>query len=115
MKKIKLVDPGLGVHDPDKGRFHQLVVPALERHGIDSLVSSGQIIEVPPDVAGVAPYWRAPKDGDDMPWLISGGLVRRDEHGAVTSVHDLGYGLLSQVGIWEAVTEAPAKTQKQEG
>lgn len=113
MKKIKLVDPGLGVHDPDKGEYHQLVVPVLERYGIDPLVSSGQEIEVPPELAGVAPYWRAPKDGDDMAWLVSGGLVRRDEYGAVTSVHDLGHGLLSQVGIWEAVS-APAP-KKQEG
>lgn len=115
MIKIKLVDPGLGVHDPEKGEFHQLVVPALERYGIDSLVSSGQEIEVPPELAGVAPYWRAPKDGDDLPWLISGGLVKRDEQGTITSVHDLGHGLLAQVGIWEKVA-APAKTvQKQEG
>lgn len=101
MVKVKLDDPSLGKHDPGNAAEHARMVPELEKHGIDPYVPNGAVIEVPPEVAGVAPFWRQPKDGDDIAFMET----RRADDGGIVSVHDLGRGLLSQTDIWSAVVE----------
>lgn len=101
MAKVKLNDPGLGKHDPAKGHEHARYVPVLEQYGIDPYVPNGAVIDVPDEVAGVAPFWRRPKEGDELSFMET----RRADDGGVVSVHDLGRGLLSQTDIWESVDE----------
>jgi hypothetical protein len=93
--KVQLNDPAMGVHDPDNGQEHARIVPILADHGIDSYVPNGAVIEVPDDVAGAGPYWRErrPEDASNME-------SRTDEKSGKVTVHDLGHGLLAQVGIW---------------
>jgi hypothetical protein len=87
--KVQLVDPSLGKDDAR-------LVPVLADHGLDVLVPAGAVIDVPPAVAGKAPHWRKPVDGDDLAFMET----KVDEDGETTTVHDLGSGLLAQVDIW---------------
>jgi hypothetical protein len=100
---ITLIDPQLG---PDDAR----VVPVLENHGLDSYVPSGATIDVPAEVAGVGPHWRAPKDGDDLNYLRQVGFLTFEDDGSIKGVYDLGRGLLAQVDAW-GKAEAPEAEQ----
>jgi hypothetical protein len=94
-KAARLIDPSL--HDEvnlSTGERDGKILPAWPEYGI---VHKGDVIEGPDELIGVAPYWRQPKDGDDLSFMET----RTNELGEVTSVHDLGYGLLAQVGHWE--------------
>lgn len=93
MAKVQLVDPSLGKHDPDKGQVHGKIVPALG----DLFVASGEIIDVPDEIAGAGPHWRKAELGDDLTWMET---HHDDDPSVGTTVHDLGHGLLAQVGIW---------------
>jgi hypothetical protein len=98
--KVQLNDPALGVHDPANGQEHARIVPKLADHGIDTYVPNGAVIEVPDEVAGAGPYWRPAQPGD------AENMERRvDEKSGKVTVHDLGHGLLAQVGIWSRPTE----------
>jgi len=99
--KVQLVDPTLG---KDDGK----IVPSLSNHGLPEFVKAGEVIDVPDAVAGRGPHWRAAADGDDLAFMET----HTDDKGKVT-VHDLGEGLLAQIGIW--ARPETAKAEKQEG
>jgi hypothetical protein len=117
--RIKLNDPSMGEHDPDKGIEHARVVPELEGCGLDSYVPNGSVIDVPAEVAGSEPRWRVATDEDRVGDPVTGSapLVKflpTREHAGKLEVWDLGTGLLAQTDIW--TKEAPAKTDtKNEG
>lgn len=93
MVKVQLVDPSLGKHDPANDAIHGRIVPSLG----DRFVASGEIIEVPAEIAGAGPRWRAAEPGDDLSYMET----HHDDDPAVgTTVHDLGHGLLAQTEIW---------------
>jgi hypothetical protein len=102
MVKIQLVDEALG---KDGAR----IVPALRDHGLPELVSAGEIIDVPPALAGAGPSWRKPREEDDLVFMET----KVDDEGTVTSVHDLGHGLLAQLGVWAKPAAEPAKDEPQ--
>jgi hypothetical protein len=95
--KVQLVDPTLG---KDDGK----IVPSLVSYGLPEYVAAGEIIDVPAEVAGRGPHWRAAAEGDDLGFMET----RTDDDGKVT-VHDLGNGLLAQLGMW-ARPDAPKPT-----
>lgn len=70
-------------------------------------VGAGEVIAVPPEVAGHPAAWRAPQPGDDLTFLE----CVRNEDNDVISVYDLGAGLLAQPENWELVAEKTAKTE----
>jgi len=94
--RVRLIDP-----DPSPGsdERHARVVPVLHTAGLDEYVLAGQVIDVPDEIAGAGPHWRAPKDGDDLAFMET----RLAEDGQTRSVHDLGHGLLAQGELWEKV------------
>jgi hypothetical protein len=94
---VQLVDPTLG---KDDGK----IVPTLSNHGLPEYVAAGEIIDVPAEVGGAGPHWRAAREGDDLGFMET----HTDDKGKVT-VHDLGYGLLAQLGIW-AKPDAPKES-----
>jgi hypothetical protein len=101
--KVQLVDPTLG---KDDGK----IVPSLVSYGLPEYVPAGEIIDVPVEVAGRGPHWRAAAEGDDLGFME----IKIGEGGKVT-VHDLGNGLLAQLGIWarpDAGEQTPAATAK---
>lgn len=63
----------------------------------------GETHDVPDEIAGAAPYWRRPVEGDELHFMET----RSDPAGQVRSVHDLGHGLLAQVDVFER-DDAPA-------
>lgn len=97
--RIQLIDESLG-------KDGALIVPSLERLGLDTLVPAGATIDVPDDVAGAGPHWRQPAAGDDLAYLAATGLATLDEHGGIKTVHDLGRGLLAQTTTWGRAPEA---------
>lgn len=111
--QIQLIDPDPG---PDSAARGAVIVPVLAEYGLPTLVEAGQIIDVPPSLAGAGPSWRAPKDGDDLAYLRDTGQVRLNDDGSIRSVHDLGHGLLAQPDIWTRASEdtkptAPTTTE----
>jgi len=110
--KAQLIDPTLG---PDDAR----IIPSLAGHPAfqvigredgapHHIVRSGDVVEGPDDVIGAGPSWRAPKPGDDLAFMET----RTNDQGEITSVHDLGRGLLAQLGIWERPDDEPVKGAK---
>ncbi len=73
-------------------------LPGMRDSGLHAVIT-GQIVEVPDDLVGEAPFWRPLGDGEvRVPYR-----AYRVE-GNSTEVHDLGSGLLSQVGNWVKAT-----------
>ena len=74
----------------------------------DVLAERGKPVEVPDDVAGVAPSWRPLAVGERVePWQQTRTVG--DGDAAVVEVYDLGHGLLAQVDCWrQASDEVPA-------
>jgi hypothetical protein len=81
------------------GPATQVLVPAL-----DANVQRGVPVEVPADLAGVAPGPWQPATADDPP-----GWLWRDGADGVLEVHDPGRGLLAQVDNWAPAGSAAAK------
>jgi len=101
---IQLIDPDPG---PGSDERHARIVPALSSVGVDQLVRAGQVIDVPAEIAGAGPHWRAPRDGDDLQFMET----RLSEDGQTRSVHDLGHGLLAQTDVWAKVEKPAAKSE----
>jgi hypothetical protein len=100
MAKIQLVDPALG---KDGGR----IVPALG----DLFVAAGEVIDVPDDVAGAGPRWRAATPDDDLSFMET---HHDDDPKVGTTVRDLGHGLLAQTDIWARAAEPAPATAKED-
>lgn len=77
--------------DPDIGqRYH---------------ADAGEVIEVPPELAGQPARWRRVEVDKDGHPTERHDLHETREHAGHLELRDLGTGLLSQVGNWEAVTD----------
>jgi hypothetical protein len=111
--RVQLINPEPGVEGaPER---HARIVPSL---GLTVL--AGDVIDVPDDVAGVGPHWRAPNDGDvvdlqHVAYLRDTGSLQLNEDGSIRSVYDLGYGLLAQVDVWTRPAEAKATKLQKDG
>ena len=98
------------------GSRPEVYVPAVNR-----VVARGETIDVPADVAGVAPV----RPGDvaelaDLGRLVESLRINDKDHAtAVARLRDVerevaGAGLLAQVDNWKAAEPAPAKPAKAE-
>lgn len=91
----------------DTTQVTRLQLGLLDEHSHD-LVNPGDVVEVPADIAGEAPFWRPVTDDD----LAPNAPIRETRQGDDgIEVRDLGHGLLSQEGNWEPVEQPePKKT-----
>lgn len=66
-------------------------------------IQPGQEIEVPAEMAGQPPHWRRVEPGEErVPFR------EYRQHAGHLEVHDLGTGLLAQLGLWEPATPVRA-------
>lgn len=100
---VRLIDPAMA---PEEIR----IVPALAGTPDcpDGLVTAGQVLRVPADVAGRAPFWRPVTAAEEAADVSRFFEYRGGYDDDSREVHDLGDGLLAQVGVWEAVEQRPA-------
>lgn len=84
--------------DPNGAR----IVPILANYGLPTLVQQGETIDVPDEVAGRAPAWRAATDEDHAQGPRHMDHVnKRFTPERALEIEDLGTGLLAQLGVWE--------------
>lgn len=65
---------------------------------LPAAVHRGDEITVPAEVAGRGPHWRPLAEGEERH-----PAREYRSRGHRTEVHDLGYGLLAQLGNWEPI------------
>lgn len=78
------------------------VLPALSALGLPDVVQHGDVIDVPPELAGEPPRWRRVKDDADPlhPSADPSKFFDRRELAGKSEVYDLGFGLLAQTDVW---------------
>lgn len=73
----------------------------------------GEVFSVDAEIAGEAPHWRPSEEGD----ADADGVIRRFEtrvEDDLLEVHDLGHGLLAQVGNFEVADDDLGKKTVEE-
>lgn len=95
---VRLIDPSLRLASgDDPGDF--LCVPTLAPYVPGGLVAAGSVIEVPADIGGTPPTWRACTAVDTAPadpWTRYRDGVNGRE------IWDFGTGLLAQDTLWQS-------------
>jgi hypothetical protein len=82
--------------------------------GAKFTAAAGEVVEVDPETAGQAPYWRPATEGDFL--RVHSGAVESREVDVIDGVsrlevRELGNGLLAQVTNWELAETPTADTE----